>query len=59
MKIKVDEEKCIGCGSCAAMYPDNFEMNEENKAKIVNSEISDDDGEMSVNICPVTAIEKE
>jgi ferredoxin len=26
MKVKIDEESCLGCGLCVAMYPELFEM---------------------------------
>jgi len=31
-KINYEEEKCIGCGTCAALCPDNWEM-QGDKAK--------------------------
>ena len=30
--IKVDKEKCIGCGSCEAVCPEVFQMGEDMKA---------------------------
>jgi len=54
-KIKVDEEKCIGCGACTASC-DNFEM-EGAKAKVVKAEV-DEIGcnQDAADICPVDAI---
>ena len=26
--VKVNEEKCIGCGACVAIAPENFDFNE-------------------------------
>ena len=31
-KVKIDEEKCIGCGACEALCPDAFKV-EDGKAK--------------------------
>ena len=31
MKVSIDKEKCIGCGSCEALCPDIFGM-KDNKA---------------------------
>ena len=31
MKITIDQEKCIGCGSCAAICPESFDMDMNNK----------------------------
>ena len=32
-----DREGCIGCGACAAIDPDNWEMNEDGKADLKDS----------------------
>ena len=37
-KIIQEREKCIGCGSCAALCPKFFEMADDGKAKLLNSE---------------------
>jgi len=37
-KIIQEREKCIGCGSCAALCPKFFEMTDDGKAKLLNSE---------------------
>lgn len=62
MKIKIDKEKCIGCGSCVAICPDFFELDENNKAIFKeNKEESDRDDkciEEAIEICPVQVIEK-
>jgi len=34
MKITLDKEKCIGCGSCVAVCPDFFEMDQDSKARL-------------------------
>lgn len=36
-KIIHEREKCIGCGSCAALCPDFWEMAEDGKATLKNS----------------------
>ena len=33
MKVKVNQEACIGCGTCQAIAPDVFEFNEEGYAE--------------------------
>jgi len=30
--VKIDREKCIGCGACVAICSDCFEMDDEYKA---------------------------
>ena len=37
MKIVQEHEKCIGCGSCAAICPKYWEISDDGKAKIVGS----------------------
>lgn len=37
MKIKLEREKCIGCGSCQALCPKYFELAEDGKSHIKNS----------------------
>lgn len=34
MKIVLDREKCIGCGSCVVICPAFFEMAEDGKSKL-------------------------
>lgn len=33
-KLVVDQEKCIGCGTCVALTPEVFELNDEGKARL-------------------------
>ncbi|MEK7680622.1 MAG: ferredoxin [Patescibacteria group bacterium] len=57
MKITVDAEKCIGCGTCPALCPNVFKMNEGNKAVIID--LAGDTIEnikMAADACPTQAI---
>lgn len=36
-KIVQEREKCIGCGSCAALCPKYWEMAEDGKATLIGS----------------------
>ncbi|OYT35468.1 MAG: ferredoxin [Candidatus Aenigmarchaeota archaeon ex4484_52] len=38
-KIAHDKDLCIGCGACVSMCPDNWEIDDEGKAKIINDEV--------------------
>ena len=53
--IKVDQEKCIGCGLCAGNSPENFIMNAEGKAEAINNEANASAKEAAKD-CPVGAI---
>ena len=43
MKVKVDREKCTGVANCVAVAPDVFELDEENKAIIIDIASTDED----------------
>ncbi|MCX6718400.1 MAG: ferredoxin [Candidatus Staskawiczbacteria bacterium] len=36
-KIKLEREKCIGCGSCQALCPKYFELQEDGKSHVVGA----------------------
>lgn len=59
-KIIVDQNKCIGCGTCIAIAPKSFQFNSEGKSEPV---IPPGDGEEkikeAVESCPVNAIKIE
>jgi ferredoxin len=56
-KIKLDKEKCIGCGTCVAVCVNNFEMDEGGKAKAINEEVESlGCNRMAEENCPVNAI---
>ena len=43
-KVRINEDECIGCGSCADMCPDVFEMNHElEKSFVIKPEGGDED----------------
>ncbi|MFA4853329.1 MAG: ferredoxin [Bacteroidales bacterium] len=53
--IKVDQETCIGCGTCVALCPDTFKLNDQGKSEV----ISQDDAECAKNAaasCPTQSI---
>ena len=62
MKIRVNEDLCIGCGMCASLCQDVFEINEETgRSTVIMDEITDEVKEEVLDAmdgCPTSAIEE-
>lgn len=58
MKVKIDKEKCIGCGTCVAIAPKSFELADDGKAQPLEP-LKDTEEKIkeAVDSCPVSAIE--
>lgn len=59
MNIKVDQDKCIGCGSCVGICDTVFDYNEEGLATVINDSIDDEtleDVKDAAENCPTEAI---
>lgn len=56
--VVLDEECCIGCGTCAEPCPDVFEMDAEaEKARVIRSEGGDEECiEDAITSCPSECI---
>lgn len=57
MKVVIDENKCIGCGTCVAVAPKTFKLGTDSKAKAIKP--SGDDKKTikdAVDSCPVKAL---
>lgn len=62
MKVKVNEDACIGCGACAAICDAVFEINDEGISEVVAENIEkglEDDVKEAIESCPTGAIEEE
>lgn len=58
-KIVHDRDGCIGCGACAAVCPENWEMEDDGKSSPKKTEISKDEFEgnkSAADGCPVNVI---
>ena len=58
MKVRVDSELCTGCGPCADICPEVFEMRDD-KSVVIVKEIAaamEDSVREAVDACPTGAI---
>ena len=58
MKAVIDKEACIGCGLCAQVAQDIYEM-QGDKAVVLGEEIAEDklsEAQAAMEQCPVNAI---
>ena len=62
MKVKVNQDSCIGCGACASICPDVFEINDDGLSKAKVEEVQEDKKQEVADAkesCPTGAIETE
>ncbi len=62
MKAKVIDNLCIGCGACAALVPDEFDINDDGVAYAINDVIKEENKELAKDAkdnCPTGAISIE
>lgn len=58
-KIKVDEEKCIGCGACVAIDSEHFDFNENGLSSVISCEnLESANLTSAIESCPTGAIKK-
>jgi len=57
-KINVNDELCIGCGSCEAIAPEHFELKKDGKSHVKKQYTPEDDKliQEAIDGCPVQAI---
>ena len=59
-KIIIDGELCVGCGACASLCPEVFELQDDGKAKVINEEGCEKcNCDIVINSCPVGVIKIE
>ena len=59
MKASVNRDECIGCGLCAGICPEVFEMDDENLAAVIADPVPTEveaQAQEAADSCPVSAI---
>ena len=62
MKVTVDNDRCIGCGACAAMCSDVFELDDQGFSYVHVDKIKkelEEEVKDAAESCPTGAIEVE
>ena len=62
MKVKVNKEKCIGCGQCVNIAPQVFEFDEDHKSRVkegADLKKNEREIEEAKESCPMAVIEIE
>jgi len=54
-KINVNDDLCIGCGTCESLCPNVFKI-EDGKSRVISDECGDCDCQEAADSCPVSAI---
>lgn len=59
--VKVDKEKCIGCGACMSIAPNTFEFGDDGLSQVKTEFVEDDTAEVenAKDCCPTGAISVE
>ena len=62
MKVKVNRDSCIGCGACAAICDEVFEIDDEGLSVAKTEDVQEDkqqEVQDAADSCPTGAIEVE
>ena len=57
-KLKINKEACVGCGLCVGTFPETFDFDDDNQAKVI-AECDEATAEEAIASCPARAIEEE
>jgi ferredoxin len=57
MKIVVDKNLCLGCGTCVAIAPKSFKLGVDGKAQVIEPPQDEEKTiKEAIDSCPVAAI---
>ena len=59
MRIEVDRDRCVGSGSCEALAPDVFEVDDDGVLVVLRESLADEevaDVRDAVTACPTRAL---
>lgn len=62
MKVKVNRDACIGCGACAAICDNVFEIDDEGLSVVIKEDIDKEEEQEvrdAIEACPTAAISEE
>lgn len=62
MNLKVDKDKCIGCGMCVRTCEEVFDFDDDNQAEVIQKPVAEEnieDATEAMENCPTGAIEEE
>ena len=62
MKVKVNQDACIGCGACMSIADDVFEMDDQGLSSVKVAEVPEgsvDNAKEALESCPTGAIVEE
>ena len=63
MELKVNKDKCIGCGMCVSTLNEVFDFDEDGQAKVIETPVKEENEEKAAELasdngCPTGAIEE-
>ncbi len=57
MKLKINKEKCLGCGTCTVLAPKTFKLASDGKAEVITPPGDKKEKiKEAIDACPVEAI---
>ena len=62
MKVKVNQESCIGCGACTSICDSVFSINDDGLSEVIVDTVPEDavdQAKEAIESCPTGAISEE